>query len=123
MGGRPHAHRHHHMQESVHSPMHVIDDQPPLHAHRRRISDSTVRLLTLGSSPMVEDIRRSLPLRATASVGAAIAIMFSVSTIATYGRSASAHWQGSRAWSSVLHAMARCFIVFVGIVFGLWPEA
>jgi ABC-type nickel/cobalt efflux system permease component RcnA len=127
-GGLPHAHWHDHMPESAHSLTHVIDDQPPLHAHRHRTSGRTALLLILGSSPMVEGI----PAFFAASrygIGqlAAMSIMFAVSTTATYAALCVGSLAGVArlrlgAFDRYGEVLSGAFIAFVGIVFGLWPE-
>jgi len=127
-GGLPHAHWHDHTPESAHTLMHVVDDQPPLHAHRHRTGGRTALLLILGSSPMVEGIPAFFA-AARYGIGqlAAMAIMFALSTIATYAALCVGSLAGVArlelgAFERYGEVLSGAFIVFVGIVFGLWPE-
>jgi ABC-type nickel/cobalt efflux system permease component RcnA len=126
-GGFPHLHWHDHTPETAHRLTAVIDDEPPLHAHRHKRTDRTTLLLILGSSPMVEGI----PAFFAASrygIGqlAVMATLFAVSTIATYA----ALCVGSLAGFARLRlgalerygeVLSGAFIALVGILFGLWP--
>jgi hypothetical protein len=83
--GVPHTHWHDHIPETVHAPSATIAAEPPLHEHQHKTSARTVLPLILGSSPMVEGIPAFF---AAAKYGvsliAAMAVVFAISTIATY---------------------------------------
>ena len=126
-GGAPHVHWHDHTPETTHPITGVIDDEPPLHAHRHKTTGRTALLLILGSSPMVEGIPAFF---AASRYGiaqlAAMASLFAVSTIATYV----ALCVGSLAGVARLRlgslerygeVFSGAFIALVGILFGLWP--
>jgi hypothetical protein len=126
-GGLPHRHWHDHGAASAHALSTLFDAEPPLHEHRHKTSARTALLLILGSSPMVEGI----PLFFAAShwgagLIAAMAALFTVSTIATYVLLCVGSLAGTarlslgplERWGEVL---SGGFIALVGVVFGLWP--
>jgi ABC-type nickel/cobalt efflux system permease component RcnA len=126
-GGAPHRHWHDHDAATAHPVTALLDAEPPLHEHRHRRSARTALLLILGSSPMVEGI----PLFFAASSSGArllatMAVVFAVSTIATYTLLCVGSLAGSarlslgplERWGEVL---SGGFIALVGVVFGLWP--
>jgi nickel/cobalt transporter (NicO) family protein len=80
-----HAHRHDHDRVTAHVLSPDVDANPPVHAHDHRKSSRTALLVILGSSPMVEGIPAFF---AAAKYGigliAAMALLFAISTIATY---------------------------------------
>jgi hypothetical protein len=105
----------------------MIDEEPPLHAHRHKTTGRTALLLILGSSPMVEGI----PAFFAASrygVGqlAAMATLFAVSTTATYVALCVSSLVGvarlrHRTLERHGEVLSGAFISLLGIVFGLWP--
>jgi hypothetical protein len=123
----PDAHWHDHTPDTAHPLTAVIDDEPPVHAHRHKTTGRTALLLVLGSSPMVEGI----PAFFAASrygIGqlAAMATVFAVSTVATY----TALCVGALAGVSRLQlgtferygeVLSGAFIALVGVAFGLGP--
>jgi hypothetical protein len=80
-----HAHRHDHDRVTAHVLSPDIDANPPVHAHDHRKSNRTALLVILGSSPMVEGIPAFFA-AARYGIGliAAMALLFAISTIATY---------------------------------------
>ena len=126
-GGVPHVHWHDHTAQTAHPLTAMIDEEPPLHAHRHKTTGRTALLLILGSSPMVEGI----PAFFAASrygVGqlAAMATLFAVSTIASYVALCVGSLVGvARLRLGTLErygeVLSGAFIALVGIVFGLWP--
>ncbi len=84
-GGVTHAHWHVHAEDDWHDIQGDVAIAPPLHVHDHPASSRTALLLVLGSSPMVEGIPAFF---AAAKYGAPLiaimAVVFSVSTIATY---------------------------------------
>jgi hypothetical protein len=80
-----HVHLHDHGPDTWHSAAEVDENDPPQHKHAHKRPLRTTLLLILGSSPMVEGIPAFF---AAAKFGigliAAMAVVFALSTIATY---------------------------------------
>ena len=126
-GGLPHRHWHDHAAATAHPLGALLDEAPPMHEHRHKTSTRTALLLILGSSPMVEGI----PLFFAAGkwgtgLIAAMALLFALSTIATYALLCVGSLAGAarlslgplERWGEVL---SGAFIALVGLAFGLLP--
>jgi len=123
----PHLHWHDHMPATTHPVPAGVAAEPPLHLHRHKTTARTTLLLILGSSPMVEGIPAFF---AAARYGAALigamAVVFALSTIATYVVlcvSSSAGLQRLRfgAVERYGEVASGVVIALVGVAFGLWP--
>ncbi len=125
--GSAHIHFHDHDDWSVHAITAETDAAPPLHAHKHKTSSRTALLLILGSSPMVEGIPAFF---AAGNYGAGVivlmALVFAVSTIATYVLlcvTSAAGLQRVRlgAFERYGEVLSGAFIVLVGVAFWIWP--
>jgi hypothetical protein len=124
--GSAHAHWHDHLPETAHL-IELVEGEPPLHDHRHRMTARTALVVILGSSPMVEGIPAFF---AAAKYGAgliaAMAIVFALSTIATYVLLcvySAAGLQRVRlgAVERYGEVLSGAFIALVGIAFWIWP--
>jgi hypothetical protein len=126
-GGSVHVHWHDHPADTAHEIALDTDAAPPLHVHRHKTSARTALLLILGSSPMVEGI----PVFFAASrygIGLIVvmAIVFAISTIATYVALCVLSTAGlQRVRLGPLErygeVISGAFIALVGVVFWAWP--
>lgn len=125
--GPPHVHLHDHDAATVHEVSSDTEPVPPLHAHKHKTTARTALLIILGSSPMVEGIPAFF---AAAKYGVglivAMAVVFSLSTIATYMLLcvySTAGLQRLRlgAFERYGEVLSGGFIALVGVVFYLWP--
>jgi ABC-type nickel/cobalt efflux system permease component RcnA len=125
--GLAHSHWHDHTQASAHPVAAALASQPPLHAHRHRMTPRTAALLVLGSSPMVEGIPAFF---AAAKYGAGLILVmagvFALSTILTYLALCLASVSGLErlrfgALERYGEVLSGAFIAFVGVLFGVWP--
>ena len=126
-GGAAHRHWHDHTIETLHALGFDTEAEPPLHQHRHKTSARTGLLLILGSSPMVEGIPAFF---AAGKYGfgliAAMAVVFALSTIATYVLLcvySTAGLQRVRlgAFERYGEVLSGAFIALVGLTFGIWP--
>jgi hypothetical protein len=126
-GGSAHRHWHDHTVETLHELGFDTEAAPPLHEHRHKTTARTALLLILGSSPMVEGIPAFF---AAGKYGlgliAAMAIVFALSTIATYVLLcvySTAGLQRVRlgAFERYGEVLSGAFIALVGAAFWLWP--
>jgi hypothetical protein len=127
--GAPHGHWHDHTPATAHPVVADLASEPPLHEHRHKTSARTALLLILGSSPMVEGIPAFF---AAAKYGlgliAAMALVFAVSTIATYMvlcMFSTAGLQRVRLgpFERYGEVLSGAFIALVGVAFWIWPVA
>jgi hypothetical protein len=123
-----HAHWHDHRPATAHPVVEGIDAEPPLHAHRHKMSARTALLLILGSSPMVEGIPAFFA-AGKYGVGliAAMSVVFALSTIATYVALCVSSTEGLQrvrlgAVERYGEVLSGAFIALVGMVFWIWPR-
>ena len=122
-----HAHWHDHVPASAHAITPEIDTAPPLHEHRHKTTARMALLLILGSSPMVEGIPAFF---AAGKYGpgliALMAVVFAISTIATYVVLCIYSTAGLRrvrlgAFERYGEVLSGAFIAAIGLAFWLWP--
>jgi hypothetical protein len=125
--GAGHVHWHDHTPATAHSVTAIKEAEPPLHEHRHKTSARTALLLILGSSPMLEGIPAFF---AASKFGIgliiAMAIVFAISTIATYVLLcvySTAGLQRVRlgAFERYGEVLSGAFIAVVGVAFWIWP--
>jgi hypothetical protein len=124
--GPAHVHWHDHLPETAHL-IAAVEDEPPQHEHRHRMTARTALLVILGSSPMVEGIPVFFA-AAKYGVGliAAMSVVFALSTIVTYVLLCVYSAAGLRriklgAVERYGEVLSGAFIAFVGIAFWIWP--
>jgi hypothetical protein len=134
-----HAHIHRHGRSTVHTHLHdhgpdtwhresiVAASDPPMHDHKHRRSFRTTLLLILGSSPMVEGIPAFFA-AGKYGVGliAVMALVFAISTIATYIALCVTSVAGLQRMSfgpleRYGEVLSGAFIAIVGLVFLIFP--
>jgi hypothetical protein len=122
-----HVHWHDHESLNAHEIAPGTEAAPPFHQHKHKISARTALLLILGSSPMVEGIPAFF---AAGRYGIwlilLMAIVFAVSTIATYMVlcvASTAGLQRVRLGAFERHGevISGVFIMLIGTVFWMWP--
>jgi ABC-type nickel/cobalt efflux system permease component RcnA len=125
--GMPHQHWHDHAPATAHAVPADAEANPPAHAHQHKTTVRTALLLILGSSPMVEGIPAFF---AAGQYGIgliiAMAIVFAISTIATYVLLcvySTAGLQRVRlgAIERYGEVLSGAFIALVGVAFWIWP--
>jgi ABC-type nickel/cobalt efflux system permease component RcnA len=125
--GAAHRHWHDHTVETLHALGFDTEAEPPLHRHRHKTTARTGLLLILGSSPMVEGIPAFF---AAGKYGigliAVMAVVFALSTIATYVVLCVASAAGLQRLSlgsleRYGEVLSGAFIALVGVAFWLWP--
>jgi hypothetical protein len=125
--GSAHAHWHDHAPASSHSIAADIDTAPPAHDHLHKTTARMALLLILGSSPMVEGIPAFFAAgKYGIGVIAVMAVVFAVSTIATYVLLcvySTAGLQRVRlgAFERYGEVLSGAFIALVGLAFWVWP--
>ena len=126
-GGRPHVHWHDHDAAGAHAITLDVESAPPLHTHAHKTTARTALLLILGSSPMIEGIPAFF---AASKYGIAelvlMAIVFALSTIATYAVLCAASLAGANRVSlgpleRYGEVLSGAFIAVVGAAFWFWP--
>ncbi len=123
----PHLHWHDHTPATTHPVLAAFASEPPLHRHRHKTTARTALLLILGSSPMVEGIPVFFAAaRYGAALVSAMAAVFALSTIVTYVVLCVYSSEGLQrlrlgAVERYGEVASGAVIVFVGVVFGLWP--
>jgi hypothetical protein len=126
-GGSVHNHWHDHTPATFHLITALTETAPPVHDHRHKTTARTALLLILGSSPMVEGIPAFF---AAGKYGigliALMAVMFAISTIATYVLLcvySTAGLQRVRlgAFERYGEVLSGAFIALVGLAFWIWP--
>ena len=126
-GGGVHVHWHDHTPDTAHEIALDADVAPPLHVHKHKTSARTALLLILGSSPMVEGIPVFFAAsRYGAGLIVVMAIVFAISTIATYVALcvlSTAGLQRVRLGPVERYGevISGAFIALVGVVFWAWP--
>lgn len=126
-GGSVHVHWHDHDAATAHPVMSDLDASPPQHAHTHKTTGRTALLLILGSSPMVEGIPAFFAAgKFGVGVVAAMALVFSASTIATYVllcvySSTGLQRLQFEAFERYGEVLSGAFIALVGVVLWLWP--
>jgi nickel/cobalt transporter (NicO) family protein len=104
-----------------------LEASPPQHTHNHKTTARTALLLILGSSPMVEGIPAFFAAgKYGVGVISAMAILFALSTIATYVVLcvySTAGLQRIRlgAFERYGEVMSGAFIALVGVAFWVWP--
>jgi nickel/cobalt transporter (NicO) family protein len=127
--GAPHGHWHDHLPATSHPIASELTFEPPLHEHRHKTSARTALLLILGSSPMVEGIPAFFAAgKYGPGVIVAMAVVFAISTIATYMLLcvySTAGLQRVRlgAFERYGEVLSGAFIALVGVAFWIWPIA
>jgi nickel/cobalt transporter (NicO) family protein len=125
--GPVHTHWHDHTPASSHPITAEVEAAPPAHNHRHKTTARTALLLILGSSPMIEGIPAFF---AAGKYGigliAIMAIVFALSTIATYVLFcvySTAGLQRVRlgAFERYGEVLSGAFIALVGLAFWIWP--
>jgi nickel/cobalt transporter (NicO) family protein len=125
--GSVHLHWHDHDAATAHPVASDLGASPPPHTHNHKTTARTALLLILGSSPMVEGIPAFFAAgKFGVGVIAAMALVFSASTIATYVLLcvySSAGLQRLRfgAFERYGEVLSGAFIALVGVTFWLWP--
>lgn len=126
-GGVVHDHLHDHEAGTAHEITVETQTAPPLHTHKHKTSSRMALLLILGSSPMVEGIpaffaasRYGVPLLLL------MAIVFAISTIATYVilcvySAAGLQRVKLGPIERYGEVISGAFIAFVGVIFWVWP--
>jgi hypothetical protein len=127
-GGAPdHVHWHDHDLLNAHEIAPSIEVAPPLHRHKHKTTARTALLLILGSSPMVEGIPAFF---AAGRYGIwliiVMALVFAVSTIATYVTLCVVSTAGLQrvqlgGFERYGEVISGAFIMLIGAVFWLWP--
>lgn len=126
-GGSVHAHWHDHAQASSHAVTAAIGNSPPEHDHRHKTTARTALLLILGSSPMVEGIPAFFAAgKYGAGLIAIMAVVFALSTIATYVILCVYSTVGLQhvrfgAFERYGEVLSGAFIALVGLAFWMWP--
>jgi hypothetical protein len=126
-GGAAHFHWHDHAADTAHEIGSDAETNPPPHTHKHKTTGRTALLLILGSSPMVEGIPAFFAAsRYGAALVALMAIVFAVSTIATYVALCVLSAAGLQRVSlgpveRYGEVMSGVFIALVGVVFWAWP--
>jgi ABC-type nickel/cobalt efflux system permease component RcnA len=125
--GALHAHWHDHTPSSAHPVTAEIETAPPLHAHRHKTTMRTALLLILGSSPMIEGIPAFF---AAGKYGigliAVMAVVFAISTIATYMilcvySTAGLQRVSLGSFERYGEVLSGAFIAAIGAIFWIWP--
>jgi hypothetical protein len=125
--GSVHAHWHDYTPVSSHPTTAETKTAPPAHDHRHKTTARTALLLILGSSPMVEGIPAFF---AAGKYGVGLivvmAIVFAISTIATYVLLCVYSTAGLRrvrlgAFERYGEVLSGSFIALVGLAFWIWP--
>lgn len=125
--GPVHTHWHDHTPASSHPITAEVETAPPAHQHRHKTTARTALLLIVGSSPMIEGIPAFF---AAGKYGigliAIMAIVFALSTIATYVLFcvySTAGLQRVRlgAFERYGEVLSGAFIALVGLAFWIWP--
>jgi hypothetical protein len=125
--GPAHTHLHDHLPDSEHAISPETDTAPPMHVHRHRTSSRTALVLILGSSPMVEGIPAFFAAgKYGIGVIALMAVVFAVSTIATYVllcvySAAGLQRVSLGAFERYGEVLSGAFIALVGVAFWVWP--
>jgi hypothetical protein len=123
----PHAHWHDHVTADAHPLSHETKTDAPLHRHPHKTTGRTALLLILGSSPMLEGIPAFFAAqRFGLWLLTAMAIVFAVSTIATYVLLCVFSTRGlQRVQLGSLErygeVLSGSFIAGIGLVSYLWP--
>jgi hypothetical protein len=126
-GGAVHVHWHDHDEATAHPMTPELEASPPQHTHNHKTTARTALLLILGSSPMVEGIPAFFAAgKYGVGVISAMAIVFALSTIATYVVLcvySTAGLQRIRlgAFERYGEVMSGAFIALVGVAFWVWP--
>lgn len=126
-GRAVHVHWHDHAPGAAHEVALDPDAAPPLHVHQHKTSARTALLLILGSSPMVEGIPVFFAAsRYGAGLLVVMAIVFAISTIATYVALCVLSTEGlQRVRLGPLErygeVISGAFIALVGVAFWAWP--
>src|SRR5579863_3060421 len=126
-GGSVHLHWHDHDAATAHPVTPDIEASPPLHAHKHKTTARTALLLILGSSPMVEGIPAFFAAgKYGVGVISAMAVVFALSTIATYVVLCVTSADGLQrvnlgAFERYGEVLSGAFIALVGVAFWLWP--
>ena len=125
--GPAHQHFHDHDAQNAHNIATDTEAAPPLHVHQHKTSSRTALLLILGSSPMVEGIPAFF---AAGKYGVGViglmAIVFAISTIATYVllcvySTTSLQRVSFGRFERYGEVLSGAFIALVGVVFWLFP--
>ncbi|HQT65908.1 MAG TPA: hypothetical protein PLO16_15515 [Acidocella sp.] len=125
--GPAHQHFHDHDAQNTHNIATNTEAAPPLHVHQHKTSSRTALLLILGSSPMVEGIPAFF---AAGKYGVGViglmAIVFAISTIATYVllcvySTTSLQRVSFGRFERYGEVLSGAFIALVGVVFWLFP--
>jgi hypothetical protein len=125
--GSVHGHWHDHTPASSHAITAELEAVPPIHEHRHKTTARTALLLILGSSPMVEGIPSFFAAgKYGISLIVVMAIVFAISTIATYMLLcvySTAGLQRVRlgAFERYGEVLSGAFIALVGLAFWIWP--
>jgi hypothetical protein len=126
-GGSVHAHWHDHPPASSHAVTAAFGNSPPEHDHRHKTTARTALLLILGSSPMVEGIPAFFAAgKYGAGLIAIMAVVFALSTIATYVILCVYSTVGLQhvrlgAFERYGEVLNGAFIALVGLAFWMWP--
>lgn len=125
--GPVHVHWHDHIPASFHAITAEIETAPPAHDHIHKTTARMALLLILGSSPMVEGIPAFFA-AGKYGVGliAVMAVLFAVSTIATYVLLCVYSTVGLQrvrlgAFERYGEVLSGAFIALVGLAFWIWP--
>ena len=126
-GGAVHVHWHDHDQATAHPVTPELEAAPPQHEHKHKTTARTALLLILGSSPMVEGIPAFFAAgKYGVGVIGAMAVVFALSTIATYIVLCVYSTAGLQrihlgAFERYGEVLSGAFIALVGVAFWIWP--
>jgi hypothetical protein len=126
-GGAVHVHWHDHAADTAHEINIDKETTPPPHLHKHKTTGRTALLLILGSSPMVEGIPAFFAAsRYGGTLVALMAVVFALSTIATYVALCVLSAAGLQRVSlgpieRYGEVISGAFIALVGVVFWVWP--
>lgn len=125
--GTKHSHRHLHSEDE----RHAVDGNlaaAPMHEHAHDTSSRTALLLIIGSSPMVEGIPLFLAAsRYGAALLATMAVVFALSTVATYVTLCVVAARGLQRlnfgrFEEYGEVISGSFVALIGAVFLIWPK-
>ena len=125
--GPAHLHWHDHFPASAHELSAVVAADPPLHAHRHRMTTRTALVVILGSSPMIEGIPAFFAAgRCGAALIGVMAGAFAAATIGTYVALCVTAGRGLQQLrlgrlERYGEALSGAFIAAIGVAFWVWP--
>jgi nickel/cobalt transporter (NicO) family protein len=125
--GSPHSHLHAHDRGSAHAVTAETGVAAPIHVHQHKTSSRTALTLVLGSSPMVEGVPAFFAAgKYGVGVIISMAIVFGISTIATYVLLCVYSAAGLQrvklgSFERYGEVLSGASIALIGLVFWIWP--